>query len=34
MQITRPRDIVVVTIELNIDPQVKKELKEFSCLAR
>jgi hypothetical protein len=34
MQITRPRYIVVVTIQLNIDPQVKKEPKEFSCLAR
>jgi hypothetical protein len=26
-QLTRPRDIMVAAIGLNIDPQVKKELK-------
>jgi hypothetical protein len=30
-QLTRPRNTVVATIKLNIDPQVKKELKELAA---
>jgi hypothetical protein len=30
-QLTRPRDIMVATIKLNIDPQVKEELKELAA---
>jgi hypothetical protein len=30
-QLTRPRDIMVTTIKLNIDPQVKKERKELTA---
>jgi len=29
-QLTRPRDIMSATVKLNIDPQVKKELKELA----
>ena len=30
-QLTRPRDIIVATIKLNIDPQVRKELKKLAA---
>jgi hypothetical protein len=30
-QLTRARDIVVATVKLNTDPQVKKELKELAA---
>jgi hypothetical protein len=33
-QLTRPRDLMVGKIELNIDPQVKKDLKDFSHPSR